>query len=65
MTVTTATKTRHYTEADLLALSLSFEVRGSEGERRFYVDGLEVTEAEYLRAFEAATGEAVTRPTAE
>lgn len=64
MTVTSQAGTHHFTEADMLALGLRFEIRGSEGVRRFYVDGVEVSEPVYLRAFEAATGQK-TRPTAD
>lgn len=55
MTVHTITGTRNYTERALLALALRFEIRGAGGLRRFYVDGVEVSEAEYSVAFRLAT----------
>ena len=55
MTVRTTTHTHTFTEQDLLALAQRFEVRGDAGGRRFYVAGVEVPEAEYRRAFDAAT----------
>jgi protein-disulfide isomerase-like protein with CxxC motif len=59
MTLTTATGQRQFTEADLLALTLRFHIRSEHGIRAFYVDGVEVSEAEYLRAFQESTGLAI------
>jgi len=55
MTITTATGQKTFTEADLLGLSVRFEIRSERGVRRFYVDGKPVTESEYRRQFEADT----------
>lgn len=61
MTLHTATSTREFTETELQSLSLRFEIRGDYAGRRFYVDGIEVSEAEYVRAFEGATGQNISR----
>lgn len=54
MTITSANKTQHFTEAEMQALSLRFEIRSELGSRRFFVDGVEVSEPAYTRAFKQA-----------
>ena len=62
MTIITKRSALQLTEADLLALSLRFEIRGSLGKRQFYVDGVEVNERAYNRAVQkAAKAEAAGR----
>lgn len=54
MTVRTGTATRTFTEAELEALAIRFAILSRHGHRHHYVDGVEVSEAEYRRAFDAA-----------
>lgn len=56
MTLTTPTGTHNFTEPELERLALRFHVDGDLTGRRFYLDGVEVSEAEYVREFEAETG---------
>lgn len=55
MTITKGKISRAFTEADLLALAVRFEIRGSLGKRQYFVDGVEVNEQAYNRAFLRAT----------
>jgi hypothetical protein len=50
MRITREGTTQLFTGADLMALTVRFEVRSERGHRTFLVDGVRVTEAEYMRA---------------
>ena len=53
MTITTTNGQRQFTEADLKALSIRFQIQSKDGVRTFFVDGAEVSEPEYNAAFTA------------
>jgi hypothetical protein len=59
MTITSPAGRRTYTESQLHELTLRFEIRPNPRThtRRFYVDGVEVTEAAYARAISEAERE--------